>query len=206
MIVAVNSLMARSNGKTEAVRRELEPERELSASERAEEDPEDRATDGGSSSEGGARDAEGQKLKAERDALLDRLARLQAEFENARKRAVREQQEFREFALADALKALLPVLDSFERALQSAPPGKSEFRSGIELIHKQLIDALQKLGLRPVLAKGELFDPHLHEAIEMVDTGEARDHEVLEELQSGYKLKERLLRPAMVKVARNSKQ
>jgi molecular chaperone GrpE len=201
----VNSLMARGNGKSEAVRRELEPERELSASERAEEDPEDRAAEAGSSSEGGARDAGGQKLKAERDGLLDRLARLQAEFENARKRAVREQQEFREFALADALKALLPVLDSFERALQSAPPGKSEFRSGIELIDKQLHDVLQKLGLRPVPAKGELFDPHLHEAIEMVDTGEARDHEVLEELQSGYKLKDRLLRPAMVKVARNSK-
>ena len=150
-----------------------------------------------------SRAAELQKLKAERDALLDRLARLQAEFENARKRAVREQQEFREFALADALKALLPVLDSFERALQLAPPGKSEFRSGIEHIYRQLQDTLQKLGLRPIPAKGEMFDPHLHEAIEMVDSTDAKDHEVLEELQSGYKLKDRLLRPAMVKVARN---
>jgi len=151
------------------------------------------------------RDAEVQKLKAERDALLDRLARLQAEFENARKRGVREQQEFRDFAAADAIKAILPVLDSFDRALQVAHGTPSDLRSGIELIHKQLHDALQKLGVRAVPAKGEQFDPHVHEAVEMVETSEAADHEILEELQRGYKLKERLLRPAMVKVARNSK-
>jgi molecular chaperone GrpE len=81
----------------------------------------------------------------------------------------------------------------------------SDLRSGIELIHKQLHDALQKLGVRAVPAKGEQFDPHVHEAVEMVETSEAADHEILEELQRGYKLKERLLRPAMVKVARNSK-
>ena len=82
---------------------------------------------------------------------------------------------------------------------------KSEFRSGIELIYKQLQDALQKLGLRPIPATGEPFDPHLHEAIEMVDTKDAEDHQIIEELQRGYKLKDRLLRPAMVKVARNPK-
>jgi molecular chaperone GrpE len=203
--------MARTNGKSEVAPPELDADRELS--EGTGDDADDGArppnapagTEVAPSAESSTRDAELQKLKAERDALLDRLARLQAEFENARKRAVREQQEFREFALADALKTLLPILDSFERALQSAPPGKSEFRSGIEHIHRQLQDALQKLGLRPIPAKGEPFDPHLHEAVEMVDTSDARDHEVLEELQSGYKLKDRLLRPAMVKVARNSK-
>ena len=89
-----------------------------------------------------------QKLKAERDTLLDRLARMQADFENARKRAARDQQEFREYALADALKALLPVLDSFERALQAGAGEKSELRNGVELIYKQLQDALGKLGLR----------------------------------------------------------
>jgi molecular chaperone GrpE len=150
------------------------------------------------------RDAEVEKLKAERDTLVDRLARLQAEFENARKRGLREQQEFREFAVADALKALLPALDSFDRALQVGPSAQSDLRSGIELINKQLHDALQKLGMRPVPAKGEQFDPHVHEAVEMVDTDEAADHEILEELQRGYKLKDRLLRPAMVRVARNS--
>lgn len=200
--------MARSNGKTEASRRELDVDHELSQG--AGEDSSERAglpnaAAGFTPADGDARDGELQKLRAERDALVDRLARLQAEFENARKRAVREQQEFREFALADALKTLLPVLDSFERALQHAPPGDSEFKSGVEHIYRQLRDALHKLGLRPVPAKGEMFDPYLHEAIEMVDTDAARDHEVLEELQSGYKLKDRLLRPAMVKVARNTK-
>ncbi len=90
--------------------------------------------------------AEFDKLKAERDSLIDRLARLQAEFENARKRTAREQQEFREYAVADALKALLPTLDSFERALQTSASDKSEFRGGVDLIYKQLQDALAETG------------------------------------------------------------
>ena len=147
-------------------------------------------------------EAELQKVRAERDSLLDRLARSQAEFENARRRAGREQQEFRDYATVDAIKSLLPVLDSFERALQvKAEAG--DFRSGVELIYKQLQDALGKLGVRRIPAKGEQFDPHHHEAIELVETADAPDHEVLEELQHGYKLKERLLRPAMVKIAKN---
>lgn len=147
--------------------------------------------------------AELQKLKAERDSLLDRLARAQAEFENARRRASKEQQDFRDYAAADAIKALLPVLDSFDRALQvKSDPG--DFRGGVDLIYKQLQDALAKLGVRAIPAKGEPFDPRVHEAIEMVETSDAPDHEVLEELQRGYKIKDRLLRPAMVKVAKNS--
>jgi molecular chaperone GrpE len=152
-----------------------------------------------------ASDTELQKLKVERDTLLDRLARLQAEFENTRKRAAREQQEFRDFATADAIKALLPAFDSFERALQAPATQLNEFRGGVELIYKQLQDALAKLGVRAVPAKGELFDPHVHEAIDMVETTEVPDHQVIDELQRGYKLKDRLLRPAMVRVARNSK-
>ncbi|HEY3974903.1 MAG TPA: nucleotide exchange factor GrpE [Candidatus Sulfotelmatobacter sp.] len=148
-------------------------------------------------------EAELQKLKAERDSLLDRLARAQAEFENARRRATKEQQDFRDYAAADSIRPLLPVLDSFERALQvKSEPG--DFRSGVELIYRQLQDALTKLGVRAIPAKGEQFDPHVHEAIEMVETTDAPDHEVLEELQRGYKIKDRLLRPAMVKVAKNS--
>ena len=143
-----------------------------------------------------------EKARAERDALLDRLARLQAEFDNARKRAAREQQDFREFAAADVLKSILPILDSFERAL-TAPGGEDEFRNGIELIHRQFLDALQKMGVRPIPAVGQPFDPRVHEAIEKVDTSEAPDHQVLDELQPGYKYKDRLLRPAMVRVARN---
>src|SRR5712691_1296463 len=199
--------MARTNGKSEIEPRELDVEHELPASEDQGEGAEttNQATEPSQpAGETTTRDAELEKLKAERDSAIDRLARLQAEFENARKRAAREQQDFREYALADAVKALLPTLDSFERALKVGEAEKSEFRGGVELIYKQLQDALAKLGLRPIPAKGEPFDPHLHQAVEMVDTDEVEDHHVLDELQRGYKLKDRLLRPSMVKVARNS--
>jgi molecular chaperone GrpE len=146
-----------------------------------------------------------ERLKAERDALLDRLARLQAEFDNARKRAVREQQEFREFAAADVIKNFLPTLDSFERALKAGGDA-GDFRNGIELIYRQFQDALQKVGVQPIVAVGQTFDPRIHEAIEMVDTRDVPDHQVVDELQRGYKYKERLLRPAMVRVARNPGQ
>jgi molecular chaperone GrpE len=189
--------MVRTNGKTEVKPQELDLEHELPAGDGAEESA--------AASEREAQDPELERLKAERATLLDRLARLQAEFENARKRAAREQQEFREYAVADAVKALLPILDSFERALESDSQKSSEFHSGVELIYKQLVDALAKLGVSRIPAKGEQFDPHVHQAIEMVDTTQAPDHQVLEELQHGYKLKDRLLRPAMVRVARNSK-
>ncbi len=155
------------------------------------------------SGESSAPEAELQKVKAERDLLLDRLARAQAEFENARRRAGKEQQEYRDYALTDAVKTLLPVVDSLERALQMKSDGM-EFREGVELIYKQLQAALAKLSVHPITAKGEPFDPRYHEAIEMVETAEAPDHQVIEELQRGYKFKERLLRPAMVKVAKNS--
>ena len=153
----------------------------------------------------GAAASETEKLKAERDALLDRLARLQAEFDNARKRAVREQQDFREFAAAEVIKKFLPTLDSFERALKAAGSDSTDFRNGIELIYRQFQDALQKIGVQPIRAMGQPFDPRVHEAIEMVDTTEVPDHHVLDELQRGYKYKDRLLRPAMVRVARNTR-
>jgi molecular chaperone GrpE len=193
--------MSGTNGKSET-KSPLDLEHELPA---AEDTPFARESGerGASAATDPGRD-ELEKLKAERDALLDRLARLQADFENARKRATKEQQDFRDFALADAIRTLLPILDSFERALQTDTK-KSEFHNGVELIYKQLVDALAKLGLRPVPAKGEAFDPHVHQAIEMVDTTEAEDQHVLEELQTGYKLKDRLLRPSMVRVARNAK-
>ncbi|HXM64339.1 MAG TPA: nucleotide exchange factor GrpE [Terriglobales bacterium] len=191
--------MARTNGKSEVDPQELDAEHELPAAENAEGDAV--TIDSRVSTDS----SEVQKLRVERDTLIDRLARLQAEFENVRKRTAREQQDFREYALADAIKALLPILDSFERALQIGAAERSEFHSGVELIYKQLQDALLKLGLRAIPAKGETFDPHLHEAIEMVDTTAAADHQILEELQRGYKLKDRLLRPSMVKVARNPK-
>ena len=195
--------MVRRNGKSDIDSPELDTEHELPPAEETD------APEGPSAARVPPQAAGGgefDKLKAERDMLLDRLARLQAEFENARKRSAREQQEFREYALADAVKELLPTLDSFERALHTSAGDKTEFRGGVELIYKQLQDALVKLGLRPIPAKGEPFDPHLHQAIEMVDTSEAEDHHVLDELQRGYKLKDRLLRPSMVKVASNPKR
>ncbi len=202
----MTNAMAR-NGKPEVDPTQLDAEHELPAGEdtREESTVNEPPQVVRERREAGEHDPEFDKLKTERDTLLERLARVQAEFENARKRNTREQQEFREYAVAEAVKALLPTLDSFERALETGVPDKTEFRSGVELIYKQLQDALIKLGLRPIPAKGAPFDPHLHQAIEMVDTREAKDQQVLEELQRGYKLKDRLLRPSMVKVARNSK-
>jgi molecular chaperone GrpE len=189
--------MRKGNGKSEASNLDLE--HELGAGESGDET----GAAGGSAPVDISAGSEVEKLRAERDALIDRLARSQAEFDNARKRAAREQAEFRDFAAADVLRGLLPVLDSFERALRAGGDG-SEFRSGVELIYRQLQDALLKAGVQPIKAVGEPFDPKVHEAIEMVDTNEAPDHHVLDELQRGYKYKDRLLRPAMVRVARNS--
>jgi molecular chaperone GrpE len=191
--------MGKVNGKSEAKNAGLDLDHELPA---AVDDRNDSATETAVSGESSASDAEWQKLKAERDSLLDRLARAQAEFENARRRAGKEQQEFRDYAVADAIKSLLPVVDSLERALQ-VKSDAAEFRGGVELIYKQLQAALAKLSVNAIASKGEPFDPRYHEAIEMVDTSDAPDHQVLEELQRGYKFKDRLLRPAMVKVARN---
>jgi molecular chaperone GrpE len=188
--------MRKGNGKSEATNLDLE--HELPAAESGENE----VGKSGAAPVGEPSLSESEKLKAERDALLDRLARLQAEFDNARKRAAREQQEFREFAAADVIKNFLPILDSFERALK-ARGDAGDFRSGVELIYKQFLDALQKSGVQPIAAVGEAFDPRMHEAIEMVDTTDVPDHHVIDELQRGYKYKDRLLRPAMVRVARN---
>ena len=192
--------MGKSNGKTEEVTG-LDLEHEIPVG-----DGDDSSSTAGPSAASPAQatgiEAEVQKLKAERDSLLDRLARAQAEFENARRRFSKEQQDFRDFALADTIKSLLPVVDNFERALQSKSE-PADFRSGVELIYKQLQDVLTKLGVSPIPAKGEQFDPHVHEAVEMVETSDAADHQILEEWQRGYKFKDRLLRPAMVRVAKN---
>jgi molecular chaperone GrpE len=192
--------MPRTNGKTQIEERQIDAGHELPASDETENQQAEGPVPGARESHV----SEAERLRVERDTLLDRLARAQAEFDNARKRAAKEQQDFRDYAQVDTIKTILPVLDSFERALQSFPQ-KSEFRNGVDLIYKQLQDALAKLGVRPVPTEGEQFDPRYHEAVEMVDTQDAKDHQVLDELQRGYKLKDRLLRPAMVRVARNPK-
>jgi len=195
--------MARRNGESKMEVNELDAEHELPAAEETAEGEAPASAAAGPSALVSSDELE--KVKAERDTLLDRLARSQAEFENARKRAAREQQDFREYALADTIKTLLPILDSFERALKTGSDENSEFHSGVELIYKQLQGALGKIGLRTIPALGQPFDPRVHQAIEMVDTTDVPDHQVFEELQHGYTLKDRLLRPAMVRVARNPK-
>jgi molecular chaperone GrpE len=188
-------VMSKANGKSEVETKGLDLERELPPGDGSESAAE-------RSGEPLLQESELQKVKAERDSLLDRLARAQAEFENARRRASKEQQDFRDYALSDAIKSLLPVVDSMERALQ-VKSDAAELRNGVELIYKQLVAALAKLSVNPIVSEGEPFDPRFHEAIEMVETSDAPDHQVIEELQRGYKFKDRLLRPAMVKVAKN---
>jgi molecular chaperone GrpE len=190
--------MSRSNTRPHFDDQELDPERELPASDEGANVGPQEVVQGSS-----AEQDDLERVKAERDTLRERAARMQAEFENARKRASKEQQEFRSLALEDALRSLLPVLDSFDRAMETPVQSLEEFRSGVELIQKQLHDAMSKLGLRPIPAKGEPFDPLLHEAVDTVEGAGTEDNHVVEELQRGYKLKHRLLRPARVRVARN---
>jgi len=134
--------------------------------------------------------------------LRERLARLQADFENARKRSLKEQQESREYAVFDTAKDLLPVVDSLEQALRMSPSDSPDLQTGVELTRKQLLDVLFKIGVHPIHAIGERFDPRIHHAVATVDTDLVEGQTVVGELQCGYKFKDRLLRPAMVTVAR----
>lgn len=146
--------------------------------------------------------AERDRLANEKAELQDQLLRRAAEFDNFRRRTERERMELTEYASMDAVKALLPILDDFERALKIETADK-EFARGMELIYGRVFDQLKKLGLEPVESAGQKFDPNLHHAIEMVETGEAEDQAILAEFQRGYRLRGRLVRPAMVKVAVN---
>jgi molecular chaperone GrpE len=142
------------------------------------------------------------KLLAEKQELHDRLLRKQAELENFRKRTEREKEDFMKHATSDLIRALLPALDSFERALKQRDPNvPADFYKGVELIYGELVDVLRRAGLDPLDTLGKTFDPHFHQAVETVESAEHRHHEIVEELQRGYKLKQRLLRPAVVKVA-----
>lgn len=138
--------------------------------------------------------------EAEKAELQERVLRTQAEFQNFRRRVEKERLELSEYASMEAVRTLLPVLDDFERALK-AEGGGSEYEKGMELIHQRFGAQLQRLGLEPIASEGALFDPHVHHAVEMVETDEAPDQTVLAEFQRGYNFKGRLLRAAMVKVA-----
>jgi molecular chaperone GrpE len=149
--------------------------------------------------------AEYDKVKAERDQLLDRMARLQAEFENARKRAEREKQEFRDYAVGSVVEQFLPVLDNFELALK-ATGSTEQLRSGVELIVKQMEEVLRQMNVTAIPAVGEPFDPRYHEALGQVERLDLPDQHVAEEIRRGYKIREKLLRPSMVRVVSNPKQ
>ena len=159
------------------------------------------AADGRTADE--AADAVGvEALKAERDALQDRLLRTAAEFDNYRKRIDRERRDQSESAAAALLAEVLPVVDNLERALQApSGPEAAGYRAGVELIHRQMLDLLRKRGVTPIDALGADFDPRFHQAVSQESSQTHRDGEVMEEMQRGYMLGDRLLRPAMVKVA-----
>jgi molecular chaperone GrpE len=145
-------------------------------------------------------------LKAEEEAgrLREALLRKTADFDNMKRRTEREKTDFFKFALAEVLRDLLGVVDNLERALAHAAQGAGEgeeFRVGVAMIEKQLLETLRKYGLTEVPAQGLPFDPNVHEAIVRVETDAAPPGTVVEVLQKGYALNERLLRPARVKVA-----
>jgi molecular chaperone GrpE len=149
--------------------------------------------------------AEIERLQTERDQLFDRLARLQAEFDNYRKREARERTEYRDYALANTVEQFLPVLDNFQLALRSQGTGE-QLRSGVDLIVRQMEEIVRSLGVQPVPTVETQFDPRVHEAIEMVERDDLPDHQIMEEVRRGYTLRDRLLRPALVRVANNPKQ
>jgi molecular chaperone GrpE len=144
------------------------------------------------------------QVQRQRDEYYDLLLRKTAEFDNFRKRTERERQAVTEAAAADLISDLLPLLDDFERALEadSAAATIETYRRGVELIHKQLTETLRKRGVRAIDALGADFDPYYHQAVVHEVAEGRRDGEVIQEFRRGYMLGDRLLRPAMVKVAK----
>ena len=143
------------------------------------------------------------ELRRERDDYKDRWIRKTAEFDNYRKRIERERREQADSTVADLLESLLAVVDDFDRALTvEAGPEAEAYRTGVELIHAKLLDFLRKRGVRAIDALGADFDPNIHQAVMHEVSPEHRDGEVIGELRKGYMLGDKLLRPAMVKVAK----
>jgi molecular chaperone GrpE len=164
----------------------------------------------GAGSEGSADSAtalrsELEQVRGERDQLLDRLARLQAEFENARRRDVKKRADLRDYAVQNAVEPFLSVMDNFQLALK-ADGTAEQLRTGVELILKQMEEALRGLNVQAVETVGTQFDPRIHEALGSIETAEYPDHQVLEEIRRGYRIREKLLRPAMVRIAANPAQ
>jgi len=148
--------------------------------------------------------AERDKLAAEKAELEDTLKRRQADFENFRRRTERERAEMFEYATMEALRAMLPVLDGFDRALKAAPVEEGpvkDYAEGIRLICQNFMESLTKLGLETVESTGQIFDPNQHHAVQKEQRDDLEDQTIMEEYQRGYKFKGKLLREAMVKVS-----
>jgi molecular chaperone GrpE len=146
--------------------------------------------------------AELEQVRGERDQLMDRLARLQAEFENTRRREVKERADLRDYAVQHAVEPFLGVMDNFQLALK-ADGTLEQLRAGVELILKQMEEALKGLHVQAVETVGKQFDPRVHEALGSIETKEFPDHQVMEEIRRGYRIREKLLRPALVRIASN---
>ena len=142
------------------------------------------------------------EAQAQIDDLEDRLLRLTAEYDNFRKRAQRERSEARQFANQHLLEKQLPILDNFEMALMAAKDADPAIRDGVQMIYDQFVGVLKDAGVEPIDAGGEPFDPNLHEAISQKETIEVEEGTVVEQAQRGYKLDDRLIRPARVVVAK----
>jgi molecular chaperone GrpE len=142
------------------------------------------------------------RLQAEKDELTQTLVRRQADFENYRKRIEREREDDRRSGVRRLIEDLLPVLDAFSRAVKAHDdPAYQEYRKGLELIHRQLWDILARSGLERIPAEGKPFDPHYHQAIERVESSEHPEGTVVDVLQDGFLLHERVIRPSMVRVS-----
>jgi molecular chaperone GrpE len=144
-------------------------------------------------------------VKAECDQLRDRLARMQAEFDNARKRQEREKADFRDYATGNVVEQFLPVVDNFALAL-NANASAEQLRTGVELIVKQMEEVLGRLNVQAIPTVGQPFDPRVHEALGSVEREDLPDHSIVDEIRKGYKLRDRLLRPAMVRIVSNPRQ
>ena len=139
-------------------------------------------------------------IKVERDELKELLQRRQAEFDNFRKRTEKERSEYVQYAGMELVRELLPILDDFDRAMK-VEGGNPEYVKGVQIIHSRTFDTLKKQGLEPIETAGKTFDPHLHQAVERVETRDSPEGAILGEFQRGYNFKGKLLRPSMVKVA-----
>jgi len=162
------------------------------------------AEPGAAADQPGAAEETIRQLRDEVRQLNDTLLRKQAEFENVRKRIAKEKEEFLQYSLVSTLESLLPVLDGFKMAIKS--PGEGEnYKKGVEIIYQQFLSTLQRLGVEPIETKDQFFDPNLHEAVASVDSDMYEDQQIVDELQPGFMYKQRLLRPARVRVARNAR-